>query len=84
MCFCFNFVGLNIDKMIVRTGLSKKRFFTFLFHQQISRSNPVEARGLVMTFDKKSYRTLLFLTDNYGPREVSMIRSFSLSEFFVK
>ncbi len=37
-----------------------------------------------MTFDKKSYRTLLFLTDNYGPREGSMIRSFSLSEFFVK
>ena len=37
-----------------------------------------------MTFDKKSYRTLLFLTDKYGPHEDSMIRSFSLSEFFVK
>ena len=37
-----------------------------------------------MTFDKKSYLTLLFLTDNYGPRQGSIIRSFILSEFFVK
>ena len=37
-----------------------------------------------MTFDKKSYRILLFLTDNYDPREISMIRSCILYECYVK